>query len=378
METGHFTRISCWIYSRTVPPIASDTIIFYESKWDTQTNRFMEENKKKINSALATYPSGYCDFTFHPVKQPIALKFESEEERLKVLREKADKHKNATTDKGGVIYCALLQDRGKEDPNTQRIMVFNIEDCTERTIIAAIWLMSRMADKFKDDISKGQGFISPFYLDEMWQVDMAVDYRDLYDSAYDWLEGKNEMYFSQKILEYDEVTHRLWFVNNEGVKDKEFLNHDLMTQAFYLLVWNHPEGVKDYDLCVSPADKAGLIREQELKAEFVRYYQILNPYKDKQSCDADFYKKKVDKFCDIENRKTRDTARSHIKTAFEEHESDRVNADFAQKVAEYYSFDATTGIIKVANRSTTIILPDSLMSDRLKKYNAEHTDNADK
>ena len=374
----YFTRISCWIEYKDLPPVIEKEYLgFYESSWDVRTNLFIKNNLEKINTALKTYPSEYCYYEMHYVPQPATIEFVPDLEKWKEMEEIAEEQREETDEKLGVIYCSLFQDRGHENPRIQRVLIFNVEDNTPQAILAAIRYMAQFADKMKNEVRYGSGII-PHRYDRPWKVDLAIDQKELYDSAFGWLEMKNEMYFSQTLLEYDEESHRLWFVDNHGKKDKEFIPHDLLAQAFYILVWNHPEGIKDYDLCVSPADKPGLVREKELKEEFVRYYKFLNPQKDQQNMDPEFYEKKINNFCEFVNRSARDTARSRIKNAFKRHESERVNEYYAAKVAEYYAFDATDGIIKVKNRSTTIILPDYLMSDRLKKYNAEQADNADK
>lgn len=201
----------------------------------------------------------------------------------------------------------------------------------------------------------------------MWQVDLAVECKDLYDSAYGWLEGKNEMYFVQPILKYDEDTHRLWFVNNQGEIDTEFGKHDLLSQTFYILVWNHPEGILDSDLYYSKDDDD--VKKEKvnaLKKEFVEYYRVLNNKKTIEEA-----RDHVNFFCKEECSDVRRISRSRIKKAFLDHETKRVNKLFAEKVAEYYSINVNDGKIKVINRSTTIVLPPSLMSNRLKKYNVE-------
>lgn len=374
----YFTRVSCQVKPSGSPPIPEKKIGYFESTWDVRTNAFLSANKNKIITALRTFPSKYCYYEdFYIVHSPAVPEFGSDEEKSREVDQIAEEQRNSSNMEQGIIYCPIFHDKGSRETIIQRVIVINLEDNKPQAILAAIRYLARLADQFNDEITLGSGYL-PLKYYRPWQVDLKVECEDLYDTAWDWLEGTSEMYFVQTILEYDEKSHRLWFVDNKGNKDKEFLNHDLMAQAFYLLVWNHPEGVPDYDLCVRPNDKAGLIREQELKAELAAYYRILNPLQDKHNNDPEWYEKKVNEFCDFEQRKKRYTARSRIQSAFREHETKRVNSDFGEKVAEYYSFDAATGIIKVANRSTTIILPDSLMSERLKKYNAEQADNADK
>lgn len=145
-----------------------------------------------------------------------------------------------------------MQDKGHEEYTSQRVMTFNIEDCTEQAIITAIRYMAALADNFKDEVLTGSGSIPAKYR-QMWQVDLAVECKELYDSVDDWLSGKYEMCFTQPILKFDDATHRLWFVKNNGELDEEFIvkQHDLLAQAFYILMWNHPEGIKDSDLCYS-------------------------------------------------------------------------------------------------------------------------------
>lgn len=368
----YFTRVSCEImYERIPAAIEEDYLGYYESNWDVRTNEFIKSNYKKIQAALKTYPSEYCYYNFHYVSQPTEIELGEEEVGME-----AENQRENTSMQEGILYCLLFQDRGKANSKWQRLLVINIEDNTPQAILAAIRYMTRFADRMKNEVKYGSGIIPARY-GRQWKVDLAVECKDLYDSAFDWLEGKNEMYFSQTILKYDEDSHRLWFLDNKGEKAKKFLNSDLKAQAFYILVWNHPEeGVKDYDLCVEPSDKAGLVRQKELRAELARYYQIIKI--GKLANDPMFYEDAINKFC--ENRDDRDTARSRIGTAFYKHELERVKGNklFAKKVREYYAFDATNGTIKVTNRSTTILLPDSLMSDRLKKYNEEHANNADK
>ena len=131
-----------------------------------------------------------------------------------------------------------------------------------------------------------------------------------------------------------------------------------MAQAFYILVWNHPEGVKDSDLCTPY--KEGKAREALLKEELSSYYKIFSPIKDKQMGIPDYYKEQVEKFCAVDEYAKRNTARSRIKKAFIERETKRVHELYAKKVASYFSFDAKEGIIKVGNRNSVIDLPDSL------------------
>lgn len=370
----HFTRVSCQVIPGGTPPIPEKRIGYFESMWDVKTNAFLNANREKIITALRTFPSKYCYYEdFYIVHSPIVPEFGSNEEKHRNIDKIAEEQHDNTNTYQGIIYCPIFHDKGSRETINQRVIVINVEDNKPQSILAAIRYLARLADQFNDEITLGSGYL-PFKYYRPWQIDLKVEYKDLYDTAWEWLEGSNEVYFDQTILEYDENSHRLWFVDNKGNKDKEFLNHDLMTQAFYILVWNHPEGVKDYDLCVAPNDKVGLIREQELKAELATYYRILKPLQDKYQGDPKWYEKAVNKFCDFEQRQKRYTARSRIQSAFEEHETNRVNSDFGKKVAEYYSFDATEGKIKVINRSTTIILPDSLMSDRLKKYNEEQAE----
>ena len=374
----YFTRVSCQVKPGGSPPIPEKEIGYFESMWDVRTNAFLSANKDKIITALRTFPSKYCYYKdFYIVPSPAVPEFGSDEEKSREVDQIAEEQRNSSNMEQGIIYCPIFHDKGSRETINQRVIVINLEDNKPQAILAAIRYLARLADQFNDEITLGSGYL-PLKYYRPWQVDLKVECKDLYDTAFDWLEGTDKMYFSQTILEYDEKTHRLWFVDNKGNKDKEFLNHDLMTQAYYILMWNHPEGIKDSELCAPINDKEGLVREQELKAELVGYYRILNPNKDKQNYDPLFYEKRVNEFCHVENVQNRYIAQSRIRKAFRKHEEDRVNSDFGNKVAEYYSFDATDGKIKVTNRSTTIILPDSLMSERLKKYNAEQADNADK
>lgn len=365
-----FTRISCWIFNRPVPPMPVDAIVYYESSWDTKTNKYLKDNIKKINDALSTYPSGYCRFQLFYVPQPKLQEFESEEEEQEELQRKAAMYHEATSPFEGVISCALVQDKGHEEYTSQRVMTFNIEDCTEQTIISAIRYMAKLADDFKDEVLGRSGSIPARYR-QMWQVDLAVECKDFYETNEKWLSGEYEMLFTQVILKFDEKTHRLWFVDNKGELEEEFnTQHDLLAQAFYILVWNHPEGIKDYDLCSPSYDKIAQAREEQLKEELIRYYKIFNPNRDKHTGNPNYYKEKVDKFCDSPGRGTRSTARSRIEDAFNERETKRVHELYAKKVASYYAFDAKEGIIKVANRNT-IELPDSLKGPAIR----EHADN---
>ena len=354
---AHFTRISCWIFNRPVPPMPIDAIVYYESSWDTKTNIFIKENQKKINDALSTYPSGYCRFQFFYVSQPRLQVFESEEEEQKELQRKAAMYHEATSPFEGTISCALVQDKGHEEYTSQRVMTFNVEDCTEQTIITAIRYMAKLADDFKDEVIDRSGSIPAVYR-QMWQVDLAVECKDFYETNNKWLSGEYELFFTQTMLKFDERTHRLWFVDNKGELDEEFVQHDLMAQAFYILVWNHPEGVKDSDLCTPY--KEGKAREAQLKEELSHYYKIFNPIKDTQMGNPEYYKEQVEKFCAIDEYAKRNTARSRIKKAFIERETKRVHELYARKVASYFSFDAKDGIIKVGNRNSVIDLPDSL------------------
>lgn len=366
----HFSRISCWIFNRPVPPMPIDAIVYYESSWDIQTNEYIKENQKKINAALSTYPSGYCRFQLFYVPQPKLQTFESEEEAQKELERKAALYHEATSPFEGVISCALLQDKGHEEYTSQRVMTFNIEDCTPQAILTAIRYMAKLADDFKDEVLERSGSIPAVYR-QMWQVDLAVECKDFYETNEEWLSGKYEMFFSEPILKYDEKTHRLWFVDNNGDIEEEFVPHDLLAQAFYLLVWNHREGIKDYDLCSAPNDKLAQEREKNLKEEFTNYYKILNPGRDVQLGDPDFHKKQIIKFCDSKGGDARNTARSRIKKAFLIHETKRVHELYANKVASYYAFDGKEGIIKVANRNT-IILPDCLKETLLHEENSDN------
>lgn len=369
----YFTRVTCYVKGDNVISIPQDRIYFYESPWDFRTNDFMKNNFGKINAALETYPSDYCYYNLEYIPQATSIEFESEEEKRKYMEKIAEEQRDNSHDRWGIIYCALFQDKGRELSGEQRVLIINIEDNTPQAILSAIRYLAQFATEMKNEVKLGSGCIPAKYA-LPWKVDLAVEHKDLYDSAFDWLEGKNEMYFVQPILQYDEKTHRLWFLDNHGKMDEELGNHDLLSQAFYVLVWNHPEdGVKDSDLYYNANDDpAKKERVEALKNEFAEYYRILN---DKKSIEE--ARKQVDFFCKEECRDVRNIARSRLKKSFLTHEGSRVNKRFAHKVAEYYAFGAE-GIIKVINRSTTILLPDSLMSDRLKKYNAEHADNADK
>lgn len=373
----YFTRVTCYIKGDNVISIPKNRIYFYESPWDFRTNEFIKDNLGKINAALETYPSDYCYYNLEYIPQSTTIEFESEEEKRLYMERIAEEQRENSHDRWGIIYCALFQDKGRELSGEQRVLIINVEDNTPQAIIAAIRYLAQFANIMKNEVMLGKGCIPPKY-SLPWKVDLAKEYKDLYDSAYDWLEGKNELYFSQPILKFDKDSHRMWFVDNHGNIDKEFVPHNLMAQAFYLLAWNHPEGIKDSDLYWDEGDNEAKERAETLRRELAEYYKILNPYLDIKKKDPNYYHKQVYSFCHASNREARDTARSRIKKAFKHHEAERVNKNHAEKVAEYYSFDATDGLIKVINRSTTIILPDSLMSDRLKKYNAEHADNADK
>lgn len=380
---AHFSRISCWIFNRPVPPMPIDAIVYYESSWDIQTNTYVKENLQKINDALSTYPSGYCRFQLFYVPQPTIQEFGTEEERLQNLECKAALYHDATSPFEGTISCALMQDKGHEEYTSQRVMTFNIEDCTEQAIITAIRYMAALADDFKDEVLTRSGSIPAKYR-QMWQVDLAVECKELYDSVDDWLSGKYEMCFTQPILKFDDATHRLWFVKNNGELDEEFIvkQHDLLAQAFYILMWNHPEGIKDSDLYYSEKEnnEAKKIRVDALKKEFVEYYKIMSPdsYRDSKERMLIHYQKQINYFCDKENRNERSIARSRIKTAFMEHETKRVHKLFAEKVTSYYAFTGKEGIIKAENidpvnnpnyNRTTIILPDELKINII-KHNA--------
>lgn len=371
----YFSRVSCEImYERIPAAIEEDYLGYYESNWDVRANEFIKNNKEKIKAALKTYPSEYCYYYFHYVSQPTEIELGEEE-----VGEVAEKQRENTSMQEGILYCLLFQDRGKVNSKWQRLLVINVEDNTPQSILAAIRYMAQFADKMKNEVKYGSGTIPAKYR-RQWKVDLAVECKDLYDSAFDWLEGKNEMYFSQPILKYDEDSHRLWFVDGKGNMDEEFVSeyHDLLAQAYYLLVWNHPEGIKDSDLYCDTDDAEKQVRIKAMKEEFATYYNIINPYKDTPERALEYARKQAYSFFSKECKSVRSTARSRIKDAFIKHETDRVNSDYAKKVAEYYTFNAKEGKIKVINRTTTILLPDSLMSDRLKKYNAEHADNADK
>lgn len=372
----YFTRVSCEImYERIPAAIEEDYLGYYESNWDVRTNEFIKSNYKKIQAALKTYPSEYCYYNFHYVSQPTVIELGEEE-----VGEVAENQRENTSMQEGILYCLLFQDRGKVNSKWQRLLVINVEDNTPQAILAAIRYMAQFADKMKNEVKYGSGTI-PVRYRRQWKVDLAVECKELYDSAFDWLEGKNEMYFSQPILKYDEDSHRLWFVDCKGHMDEEFVSeyHDLLAQAYYLLVWNHPEeGIKDSDLYCDTDDAEKQARIKALKEEFATYYNIINQYKDSPERALEYARKQAYSFFSKECKSVRSTARSRIKDAFIKHETDRVNSDYAKKVAQYYAFNAKEGKIKVANRSTTIILPDYLMSDRLKKYNIEHADNADK
>ncbi len=153
MDTAHFTRVSCWIYSRQIPPLPNNVIVYYESTWDTKTNKFIKDHLDEINAALQTYPSSYCYFEMFRVPQPFTPARTTDEEE-KVLQEKAQIYKDATSPFEGIISCALLQDKDHEEPTTQRIVTINIEDCTEEAIITAIRYMSRLADMLRTMLLK--------------------------------------------------------------------------------------------------------------------------------------------------------------------------------------------------------------------------------
>lgn len=356
METGHFHRISCWIYSRTVPPLAPDIIAYYESKWDTETNRFIKENKENIRSALATYPSEYCSFDFHIVPQPIQPVFSSEGERLNELQKKANKHHTATTDKSGIIYCSLLQDKGKEDPNTQRQMIFNIEDCTKETIIAAIRLMSRMADKFKDEILLGKGFIDRDYLEEMWQIDLKEECPDFFETNKLWLEGKYDLFFTEPILEYNEPATRLKFVPSKKLPDVNFLS-DFYAEALYILYWNHFDIIKEKDL-LHPDNARYKKRLNLLKQEFGKYYMVLKGVtEDTSQKELIKLQDKLDKFW---KRKNFSILRNKVSDSFVDHEHKRTDSEkYAKKMVTYYEMDGELGYVRLNSRDT-VVLPDSL------------------
>ncbi len=376
----YFTRVSCEIMDQGLPPVIEKEYLgYYESSWDIRTNVFIKNNLEKIKAALQTYPSEYCYYKMHYVPQPTMLELGTEEEKWQNLDEIAAEQRENTSMQEGILYCMLFQDRGKASSKRQRMLVINVEDNTPQAILAAIRYMAQFADKMKNELEHGSGTI-PYRYRRQWKVDLAVEHKDLYDSAFDWLNGKNEMYFSQTILKYDEDSHRLWFVDNKGNMDEEFVSeyHDLLAQAYYLLVWNHPEGIKDSDLYCDTDDTEKQTKIEALKEEFATYYNIINPYKDTPERALAYARRQAYSFFSKECKSVRSTARSRIKDAFIKHETNRVNSDYAKKVAEYYAFNAKEGKIKVINRSTTILLPDSLMSDRLKKHNAEHRDHEDK
>ena len=372
---AHFSRISCWIFNRPVPPMPIDAIVYYESSWDVQTNTYVKDNLQKINDALSTYPSGYCRFQLFYVPQPTIQEFGTEEERLLNLECKAALYHDATSPFEGTISCALIQDKGHEEYTSQRVMTFNIEDCTEQAIITAIRYMAALADDFKDEVLTRSGSIPAKYR-QMWQLDLAEECKELYDTVNEWLSGKYEMCFTQPILKFDDATHRLWFVDSKGNLEKPFLKSNLLKQAYYILVWNHPEGIKASDLHCNPTEIEKVQREIKLKEEFVEYYKIFSHGRDKQ-IDVNFYKTRVDKFCDIESN-DQNEARSLIYKAFVEHETKRVHRLFAKKLASYYAFDGKDGIIRAENidpinnpnyNRTTIILPDDLKINII-KHNA--------
>lgn len=377
-----FTRVSCQVVSGGLPPRQEDAIGYYESRWDVRTNAFIREHKEKIITALKTYPSKYCYYKdLYIVPQPIIPEFGTDEDKQKVVEQKAEEQHHNTNINMGIVYCPIFQDRNSREIGSQRVVVINVEDNKPQAILAAIRYLARLADQFKDEVTIGSGYLPLRYYDP-WQVDLEVECKDLFDTAFDWLDGKNEMYFSQTVLKYDKESRRLWFVDNKGNKDEEFISeyHDLLAQAYYILVWNHPEGIKDSDLYCDKDDLEKLEKVKAIREEFTSYYYVISQYRDSDERAFSYAQKQVNSFCNKECKETRSTARSRIKSAFRDHETNRVNKDFAKKVAEYYSFNAKEGKIKVINRSTTIILPDSLMSDRLKKYNAEQAakeDNAD-
>lgn len=362
METGHFTRISCWIYSRLIPPIPANAIIYYESSWDTKTNKFVMDNLDKINHALATYPSGYCSFQLFYVHQPALPEFDSEEDRQKDLQQKAEFYKEATSPFEGIISCALLHDKGHEEPTTQRVMTFNIEDCTEKAIIAAIRLMSHMADKFKDDVIEGSGSI-PSSVRQMWQVDLKKEYTELYNSTDLWLSGNYEMCLTMPILEYKEDSHRLWFFPSKKMEAEKFdkANGDLKAQAYYLFFWNHFDIIRDSDFKESTSNMRAYLRLKEWKKELEIYYRKINDNKPLEKRDGNkvqsiTYPKAIEDFCSRANFKVE---RSRIRKSFVDHETRRVQATFAKKMSTYYEIDGDNGYIKLNNRDT-IILPDEL------------------
>lgn len=359
MENEQFTRVSCWILNRTVPPMPNDCIVYYDSSWDYKTNSFITENYEQIKVALGAVPSAYCKFNFSQVEQPTSINYDSKEEKMRAQAQKAAQYKTATNPFEGTLSCALFQDKGHEDPTTQRLLIINIEDCTRLCILTAIRYMAKLADFLKDEVKLRSGSIPEKYR-QMWQIDLAnehdecLDCDDLYDTVEKWFRRDNKMLFTEPMLEFDEKTHRLWFLDNKGHKTAPFVKGNLLAQAFYILVWNHQfDGVKDIDLCCEPNDKTAIERQKQLQKELIAYYKIFKPNQ-----SDELYEDRVMKLCSGYGSENRNSLRSKIKKSFRD-QFKSVDENYAEEVVEYYAFDATPGIIKVEDRST-IILPDSL------------------
>ena len=117
----------------------------------------------------------------------------------------------------------------------------------------------------------------------MWQIDLKKECPDLFETTKDWLSGKYDLFFTEKILEFDENKHRLMFVPVGEMKSEPFLT-DLYAQAFYLLYWNHFDIIRDSDFDFAKSEVRKKKRFELLRKEFEMYYRALHapgelPYK---------------------------------------------------------------------------------------------------
>ena len=355
MEDSKFTRISCWTYNHPVPPLPQEIIVFYESKWDLNLNEFIDKHKEQIKDALLTYPSENCSFLFRPVPLPFKPQFESEEEKQLYMQKKAKQYKDGTTPFNGIIACALPQDRGFEEDTSYRLMTFNIEDCTEEAVIAAIRYMAKLADEFKADV-KFQGRIPEEYR-ERWQVDLKEACPELYDTTDLWLSGKYDLCFTEPLMRFDENIHRLLFVAVGDMPEERLIN-EIKAEMLYIFYWNHFDLIRDADFQCPNKESRAYKRLQHIKAELEIYHRILSGKKDK---DISF-SKSINSFC---KQKSHSTARSRIRSAIFDHEKRRVNQEkYPTKMITYYEMDGEVGYIRITGRDT-IELPDYMKRTRM-------------
>lgn len=367
MKMGHFNRVTCWLHFEKAS-VAQKIITFYGSIWDTRLNRYIEKHCQQINDALATYPSNHCYFTLFPEPNPIETPYASQEEEDKAWEEMAEFNKESTTYPEGTISCALMQDKGREISGVQRFLTINVEDMTEDGLLAAIRYLEEQADLFKNYITEGPGYI-PTGVKITWQIDLKKERPEYFATNKLWLSGKYDLFFTEKILQFDEKSHRLMFVPTGKMKAEKFMS-DFYAEAFYILYWNHLDILRDSDFTYTEKDKnkRRKKRYELLKKEFELYYRGVHApgekpfqYKGNQRVEVT-YRKAVDDF--FEDNEEYKQERNRSRTSFLNHETKRVQEKYAKKMVSYYEINAKKGYIPLSSRDT-IILPDSMKRMRL-------------